>query len=250
MRVLHFNRGDLLLSRLSEMESGDLSAIIVKDFVQPPELVEARSQLQTLPESHRYAFDKGAGWSFPRPLSLIVSEDSSNHLSDQSLPDTCVPALSGLMRILCDRITDLLGIPVRPITMSSSAGPVNAPMFTFRSLCPGPGKMERHRGDVLSALYQDTFYSRVEEPEHLGRRHYFGLFLHVQAPEGGGDLRLYNGESMDEYLDVKSTEGDLVIVNESGLWHEVTTVSGSYDRVTVGCFLTIDWKWMDGYVWS
>jgi hypothetical protein len=88
------------------------------------------------------------------------------------------------------------------------------------------------------------------------------VFLTVNTPDSGGDLRLFDlkwedrlnkkyisvnrgkrtNELLDhlDYEDLHLHNGDLVIFNGGHIWHTVTNVVGSKPRVTLGGFINYD----------
>jgi hypothetical protein len=235
---------------LGRMLDGDLDGITVHEALDPDVARRVVAALETVQPSV-YA-EMGA--VAPMPL-LAVVDDFEPYL--QGAADAAASVDEAFGRPVADLVTSTVsriagGLPV---AVAASRGRRYLP-GTLRTAAPGHGGLRAHCANLFHEMNRERGLRQLDE--HLDLVDGISWFYVLQAPEAGGDLRLFDARWPDDptrrpegvtWADddtgveslpsavVPPRVGDLVVFRGGDLWHAVDDVDGGVSRVTYGGFL-------------
>ena len=246
---------------LSLFERGGLSALVIRNFLETPQLDRAQAALndpslswrspnQGMPGGEIRTIGAAATPTFTALQGPSVEDYLASEESQGALKESCWGSFN-----LNTELEELLstlsgGATVAPPSFEGTEGRRWLP-FNYRALDPGVQIYAHHDQHYRLPIYGSL------SPDY-DRESAISWFLTLQAPEAGGELILYGlwGDDPNppmlptRFVDIEAlerdyhrapislSEGDLVLFDSGRFVHRVSPVVGARPRLSVGGFLT------------
>jgi len=219
----------------------------IRNYLSSDYLTEFNQRVLSSTISNKCILVRNAGWASPMPFSLVTGLNVAEYIQSQKNGFTYSNIVDNL---LLPYFSKMLNLPISKLSLDDTFNYIEAPSVTLRSLSSQGEGMDLHIGYELNSFYKESFYDRVRNEIDLSFGQ-LGFFITLQKPKQGGVLRIYESwPKSNSCFEIFPEEGDMVIIFESGFWHEVTKPDGDKDRLSLGGFLAYSHNKDNLYCWS
>lgn len=268
-----FSRKDLL----RQIKDGELSGVIVKDFLDRGQLDEILSKYWEN-KTEKMQLPDEQGTTYPTVFAHVLHETGGEEEGVNEYFKKCGDFRAGFGDNFGINAAELFQEAFeatsggRPVKVPPGVNGLGIyPFATFRDLNPNTGEMTLHSGLHFYYTFPD-FYKHLHTI--VGDNNQLSYFTLLQKPEAGGELTIYDivqeeiGRKIDdlqienkqgELLHIEKNlpnikldleDGDLLIFDGGTIWHRVEMVKGNKHRITLGGFMGFTNNGEEIYYWS
>lgn len=248
---------------IEQIYSGDLDGASIRGVYSPAEVAAAVERIRGYSDEFR---DHGTTIMFGTALVGSAPDRSDYFAGAPAINDRIGTFFEDdFVRRVADVLSALGGD--RPTVVPVEGDASEYVPATVRFLPPDRGVMHAHTANEFCGAWDS--YEHLRSIAVMWNS--LSYFVVCQAPETGGELVLYDlmwddtpadvgslpmGPERDALLerfptvDTGLREGDMVLFTGGRIWHRVTPVGGSRERVTIGGFAALSQDDQYVYFWS
>jgi len=238
------------------------AGVVIKNFFNSSEIYSLLKSFSEIKENKRNPFNGNEGVVFPESFSVLAKNSFNENEMAEILPKGNKELFEVLNTYECDDYQDKLfnlfseigeGYSFVNATLNGEILKNEKAYFTtLRELYQNGGGIRKHCEKDLQVYYNKFIKLLGLELPHFQ----LSYFILLNKPIEGGKLKIHNqyfftnmaNEKETEFYIPEIEEGDLVIFNGGEIYHSVSNIIGSENRITIGGFLSK--KNNNFYSWS
>ncbi len=254
---------DGIAGAVSRIYDGTLDGLTIRNVFDPSEMAAAVERIR---EHSAEFIDHGEQIMFG---TALVGADGNRqaYLDDVHTMHDGIPGIFG--SDFMSRVSEIISVAAdgAPVTVPTEPDGRPYTPATIRLLPPDRGVMHAHTANEFCNVWDA--YNHLRDIARMWNS--LSYFVLVQAPDAGGDLVVYDlmwDDTPDEIQQLSMSQerdvlleafdpvprslgaGDMVLFTGGRIWHRVTPVTGSTERVTVGGFAATASDADGVYIWS
>ena len=246
----------------NELVESKIAGVVVKNFLNESEIESILTSFSNIKESNRNPFKSNEGVVFPEPFSILANTGFNENELIEIIPKGNIKLLTLLENFIGghykQKLYNLFSSLGADFSFSDAIlnGEIlkneKAYFTTIREIFINGGGIKKHCEKDLQLYYKKFF-----ELMGLNSPHFqLSYFILLKKPKEGGELKIHNQyfkkntqhEADKDYYLPEINQGDIIIFNGGEIYHSVSNIIGSENRITIGGFLSKKHK--NFYSWS
>jgi hapalindole-type alkaloid chlorinase len=258
-----FQYSDKLNSNIfNELVESRIAGVIIKNFLNEKEIESIMAAFSRVKDENRNPFKSNEGAVFPEPFSVLAKTGFNENDLNEIIPKGNIKLLAVLNNFFSgsykEKLYSLFSSLGNGFNFSDALlnGTIlkneKAYFTTIREIYVNGGGIKKHCEKDLQIYYHKFFELIGLKTPHFQ----LSYFILLKKPQQGGELKIHNQffkkntqhDADKDYYLPEIDQGDIVIFNGGEIYHSVSNIMGSENRITIGGFLSKKHK--NFYSWS